>query len=97
MKLTVKQLRRVIREALVGGADRRMSGGRFEDELTAGTKKSVSSLEIEQLKQEIADQKSVIKKVKLGKLKGQDINAMQAHLDQLQKKLTDLKMKEKIK
>ena len=98
MKITVNQLRKIIREEvektliesprLVGGADRRMSGGRVEDELKSKSKKDPL---ITALQNDINFIKSQIKKAQSGKLKGQDIPFMQKTLDDLeQQKLEKL-------
>ena len=103
MRLTVSQLRRIIkeevqhcilrnavREALVGGADRRMSGGGIETAMSAG-RQTPQPQEMELLKKDIAAQKAQIKKVKAGKMRGQDLVAMEDHLAELEAKLAAMK------
>ena len=86
MKITVSQLREMIREALVGGADPRMSGGRFEDELTSKKDPRITALQ-----SDIRFLKTQIKKAKSGKLKGQDVQLMQQTLEEKEKELENLK------
>jgi hypothetical protein len=85
MKITVSQLREIIREVLVGGADPRMSGGRVEDELTSKKDPQITALQ-----SDIRFLKSQINKVKSGKLKGQDVQLIQKALEDKEKELKKL-------
>lgn len=80
-----------VEEALVGGASRRMSGGRIEDEMTAGSKMSSKDVKINLLKRDIASQKALIKRVKSSKKNNPDLPAMESRLGDLQSQLQTLK------
>lgn len=85
-------IRNIIKEALVGRADPRMSGGRVEDQMTA--QKGNPSDDAESLATLRADARLIraqIKKVKAGKIKGQDLSLMQAKLDKIEKKINSKK------
>ena len=85
-------VRNVIKEALVGGADPRMSGGRVEDEMTVQKKNA----KIVMLQSDARLIRAQIKKVKAGTLRGQDLSMMQNKLDEIEDEIARLKAKEKI-
>ena len=85
-------IRSVIKEALVGRADPRMSGGRIEDEMTPQRKNA----KIAMLQSDARLIRAQIKKVKTGKLRGQDLSAMQSKLDEIEGEIAHLQANEKI-